>query len=177
MRLKILSLAILSIFAVTYACGDNDDDNTPQKPSDPAVAGIPQVCQDAFAQRYPKAQRVKWEIKKPYYVADFADVNGTVDTEAWFKADGTWAMSEADYGKDLFMIPTAVNLAFEKTEYRTWTISDISHYTYPDQTKEFYVIEVEKTGSADTDLYFRADGTLFKTAPDTGTDITPDTAV
>ena len=86
-------------------------------------------------------------------------------------------MSENDCGKDLFLIPAAVNEGFNKTEYRTWTVDDIDFYEYPDNTRDFYVIEVEQAGQSDTDLYFKPDGTLIKTVPNDNSEITPDTVI
>ncbi len=164
----------LTAVAVTSlaSCSDDDDNNTPNGPY------VPQACLEKFAQQYPDAKNVKWEIKAPYFVAEFHSNNNLEETESWYKADGTWAMSETDYGADLFMIPTAVNLAFNQTEYAQWPIDDIKYYQYPAGNSDFYLIEVKDTDpKPDMQLYFKPDGTLIKTTPDSGADITPDTVI
>lgn len=170
MKLKLFYLIIALIGGFTFVSCDDDDDT-------PKIKDIPQTCLDSFKAKYPEATNVDWERKGNYYVADFHKNNNQVEVDAWFAANGTWVMSDNDYGKDLFMIPPVVNTSFNRTEYRDWTIDDIDYYEYPDATKDFYVIEVKKAGQPDTELYFKPDGTLIKTVPSTNVDITPDTVI
>lgn len=175
MKLKLFYL-LIAIFGLTsfFACSDDDDDNKlPQ-------VNIPEAVSNAFKTKYPGVDinTVKWETKGKYMVGDFKQVNNMEEVEAWFDATkGDWAMTETDYGKDIFLIPTEINLAFNKTEYAQWTIDDIKYYEYPDTTKNFYMIEVEKAGQQDMDLYFKPDGTSIKNVASTGVDITPDTVI
>lgn len=171
MRKQLLFLAMALVAVVSFqACSDDNDDNKDYPPNPTTVE---QKFIDAFKQKYPDADvsKVKWEQKQNYTVAEFARIPN-VETEVWFNSSAVWAMTEEDLGKDLFLIPTAVNVAFNQTAYATATIDDIKHYTTP--TLDYYVIEVDQT-PADMQLFFLPDGTLKKTAADTGTEIYPDT--
>lgn len=174
MKLKHLLLFAVAFAALSFtACGDDDDDDKIPAPN------IPTAVVDAFKAKYPDVNlnTVRWETEGQYIKAEYKTTANMKDIEAWFTTSGEWKMTETDFGKDLFLIPTAINLAFNKTEYATWTIDDINLYEYPDATKDFYLIEVEKTGQSDTGLYFKPDGTLIKTAPGTEAEITPDTVI
>lgn len=171
MRRHLLLLAMALVTLVSFqACSDDDDNN--DYPTNPAP--VDQKFIDAFRQKYPNADmsKVKWEQKQNYTVAEF-DRIANVETEVWFNSSAVWVMTEEDLGKDLFLIPTAVNVAFNQTAYATATIDGIKHYTT--STLDYYIIEVDQTPAADMQLYFLADGTLKKTAPDTGSEIYPDT--
>ncbi len=171
MRKKLLLLGMALVALVSLqACGDdNDDEDYPIKP-----AQVEQKFIDAFRQKYPNADmsKVKWEQKQNYTVAEF-DRIANVETEVWFNSSAVWMMTEEDLGKDLFLISTAVNAAFNNTAYATAKIDDIKHYTT--NTLDYYIIEVDQSPSADMQLYFLPDGTLKKTAPDSGAEIYPDT--
>lgn len=173
MKLRNLLMLPLVIAAFTFsACGNDDDDKA-------TITNVPSTIVDAFKTQFPDVNinTVKFEKSGQYYTAEYHANNNMIEIESWFSTDGQWKMTETDYGKDLFLIPTDINIAFNKTEYRDWTIDDISLYEYPDATKNFYMIQVEKAGQPDTALYFKTDGTLIKTAADTGADITPDTVI
>ncbi len=169
MRTKLFYL-FLGILGLATVTGCSDDDSTP-------TPSAPEKCVQALKAKYPDASDVKWEKSGIYYVADFKKLNKTEEAEAWFTPEGVWSMTETDYGKNLFLLPTSVNDAFNKTEYAGSTIDDINFYEYPDTTKDFYLIEVERTGTSDMGLYFKTDGTLIKTAPDSGIAITPETVI
>ncbi len=171
MKLKLFYLLIALVGGFTFVSCDDDDDA-------PKLKDIPQACLDSFKAKFPEAKNVDWERKGTYYVAEYDKFNNReVEVSAWFAPDGTWNMTDTDYGKDLFMLPTEINTAFNQSEYSSWTIDDIDLYEYPDTTKDFYLIEVEKAGQTDMELYFKTDGTLIKAIPDTNTDITPDTQI
>ena len=84
-------------------------------------------------------------------------------------------MTETDYGKDLFYLPSVVEKSFSEGEYGTWIVDDIDFYERTD--KDFYLIEVEKAGQRDMDLYYSPDGVLIKAVPDSDVEITPDTVI
>ena len=159
------------------ACGDDDDDNN-VRPS-----AVPEVCADAFSAKYPDVKSPKWEQEGNYYTAEWTEINGMRDVEAWFKVTSntsdSWVMTETDYGKNLFLVPTGLNTSFNDTEYSEATIDDISLFEYPDATKDVYVIEVSPAGmSNDMLLLFKAsDYSYIKAMTDTDRDITPDTVL
>lgn len=149
------------------ACDDDDDD----------VKSIPQRYAQALDAKYPGASaKAKWEQKKGYYVAEFPN-EARCEVDAWFDSDAKWVMSETDLGKDLFLMPVAVNKGYEATTYASsgWIVDDIDWFERPDI--EFYVIEIEKAGNADRDLYFSPDGTQIKDIVSPDTDITPTTPI
>lgn len=172
MKTKFLYLA-LALFGLSFtACSDDDDDVTPSQ--------VPEVCTNAFAAKYPDVKSPKWEKNGTYYTAEWQDVARN-DVEAWFRPgvqqSQSWAMTETDYGKNLFLVPAGLNQAFNKTEYATARIDDIELFEYPDDTKNIYIFEVEPAGATqDMLLVFKAsDYTFVKAVADTGQDITPDT--
>lgn len=175
MKQKLLYLLLFTLGLTTFsACSDDDDDNVT-----PPVANVPEAVTNAFKTKYPDVNisQVKWEYKGNYIVAEYKTTANMKDVDAWFSKSGEWKMTETDFGKDLFLIPTELNVAFNKSDYALWTIDDISLYEYPDQTKDFYMFEVEKAGQQDMAVYFKTDGTLIKAAVDTDTEITPDTSI
>lgn len=172
MKKKFFYLLIAAVTAMGFAssCSDDDDD-------DISSNNVPEAVTNALKQKYPEAKNVEWSQKGEYYVAEFDETTRFTDVDAWFTAAGEWAMTEKDYGKDLFLIPAAVNAGFNKTDYRTWTVDDIDYYEFPAETRDFYVIEVETAGQPDTDLYFRPDGTLVKAVANDTSVITPATVI
>lgn len=155
-RLTLATAAVIfGAFSATTltSCSDDDDDNNTN-------ATVPEAFVNSLKAKYPDAVNVKWETKANYRVAEFKRVS-TEEYDVWFNADDAkWAMTEIDYGKDLFLLPTLINKAFEQSEYSTWAIDDISLYQRVND--EFYVFEVEKTGQPDKCVLFNTDGTLIK---------------
>lgn len=146
------------------SCSDDDDDSTQ----------VAKAFTDALKEKFPEATNVKWEMKAQYRVAEFN--HNMKDYDVWFDQGANWAMTEIDYGKDFYLVTdNAVNTTFEQTEYATWTVDDITSYERADI--KFYIIEVEKTGQQDVDVYIRHDGDLIKTVTDTSINITPDTKI
>lgn len=142
---------------VLSACDDDDD-----YPS----SKVPESVQAALEAKYPAINKVEWEKKSSYYVAEFRD-NG-VDTEVWFDSNAVWCMTETDLRTDLNVLPGLIKNAFETGQYADWVVDDIDKYERPDRT--FYLIEIEKSGQRDRDLFYAEDGTLLKDAEDSGND-------
>ena len=84
-------------------------------------------------------------------------------------------MTNIDCGKDLFFILGEVSKSFAESEYGTWTIDDIESYERANDS--FYVIEVEKVGNSDTDIYYRPNGELIKAVVSDNAEITPVTVL
>ena len=95
-------------------------------------------------------------------MAEFRD-NG-LDMEAWYDSDAIWCMTETDLRTDLNELPGLVKNAFETSEYMDWRVDDIDKYERPSGI--FYLIEVEKSGQQDRDLFYDEDGTLLKDVVD-----------
>lgn len=162
-RIFLLSLAALSLAAFT-SCSDDDNKGTENE--------IPEAYTEALTAKYPDATNVKWEIKGNYYVAEFDKPMQEYDV--WFGSGATWAMTEVDYGHNLFFIPGTVSQAYAESEYGMGnTVADVHKYERTADT--VYLIEVElASDNSDVYMYINEDGTIVKTTT-TEIDVTPDT--
>lgn len=143
-KLSVLALAICGMLAFS-SCDDDDNNYQPDT-----------TVTKSFDTKYPNADRVKWENKNGYQVADFHE--GKNDAEAWFDNNGNWLLTktEIDYGQ----LPQLVRESLEKGEYSEWRRKDIDKVERFN-TATVYVIEVEQ-GNQEIDLYYAEDGTLIK---------------
>lgn len=158
MKVNVWNWLVLCCGVWLLAACDNDDD-TP-------VSKVPATVQAALEAKYPAMTGVEWEKKSGYYVAEFRD-NG-VETEVWFDSNAVWCMTETDLRTDLNILPGLVQNAFLTGAYADWTVDDIDKYELPDRT--FYLIEVEKAGQQDRNLFYAENGTLLKDEVDTTND-------
>jgi len=163
----IFACAVALVVMATSLSACSDDDK--------GITDIPKAFIEALKKVEPEAKNVKWEKKGAYRVAEFK--KDMVDCDVWFDTNAAWAMTEKDFGTDFFRVPdNAVNEAFAKGEYGSWTVDDISYYKQT--TAEFYVIEVETAGRPDMDLFYTPAGELIKAVPSaTVPDILPDTVI
>ncbi len=155
LKLHLLLLALCGAMMLTSCSSDDDDPTT-----------VSSAVQTALDTMYPSAENVEWGTRSGYYVAECT--HNKLEIEVWFTSTAEWCMTETDYGKNLSLLPSAVQTAFNSSEYATWTIDDIDYFEFSGTA--FYVIEVESKGQADRNLYFYADGTLFKDVADTDDD-------
>ena len=155
--MKWMMACAFGVFALT-SCSDDDD----------APVNVPDAVTRAFSDKYTGVSRVEWDREKGgYLVAEFW--KDGKEHEAWFDANGEWFMTEVDYGRNLANLPQAVQDGYEATRYYSekWTIDDIDEIQRKGYDT-FYIIEVEKRGERDTDLYFDLNGTLFREVQDGG---------
>ncbi len=146
--------------------------NSCEEDDDIRVSEVPKAVMNTFDTMFPNVDRAEWEKNRGYYVAEFWNANAIV--EAWFDAKGNWCMTETDLGKNLMNLPETVQIAFNGGEYVTWRVDDMDKYERPNET--FYLIEVEKNGQRDRDLFFAPDGSVLKDEVDRdGKEVTPDT--
>lgn len=134
------------------SCSDDDDSNV----------NVPENVTRAFNDKYAGVGRVEWDRERGgYLVAEFNKDGKEYD--AWFTETGEWVMTEVDHGRRMENLPEAVQAGYEATTYsaENWTIDDIDEIQRP-AYETFYIIEVEKKGQPDYDLYFDANGTLFR---------------
>ena len=75
----------------------------------------------AFNNKYPQADKVEWEQKQGYYVAEFREDG--IEHEAWFDGTGKWVMTESNLRYS--SLPQAIREQFEKSVYSTWKKDDI----------------------------------------------------
>lgn len=111
----------------------------------------------AFNNKYPQADKVEWEQKQGYYVAEFREDG--IEHEAWFDGTGKWVMTESNLRYS--SLPQAIREQFEKSVYSTWKKDDIDKIERAGM-EAVYIIELEKEG-LDTDLYYVGNGNLIKT--------------
>ena len=111
----------------------------------------------AFNNKYPQSDKVEWEQKQGYYVAEFREDG--IEHEAWFDGTGKWVMTESNLRYS--SLPQAIREQFEKSVYSTWKKDDIDKIERAGM-EAVYIIELEKEG-LDTDLYYVGNGNLIKT--------------
>lgn len=148
---KWMMMCALGVFSMT-SCSDDDDSNV----------NVPENVTRAFNDKYAGVGRVEWDRERGgYLVAEFNKDGKEYD--AWFTETGEWVMTEVDHGRRMENLPEAVQAGYEATTYyaENWTIDDIDEIQRP-AYETFYIIEVEKKGQPDYDLYFDANGTLFR---------------
>ena len=110
----------------------------------------------AFNNKYPGINRVSWETKSEYKVAEFK--NGANETEAWFDLQGNWVMTETDLPFN--QLPQPVRTSFSNSEYADWKVEDVDKLERI-QMATLYIIEVEK-GETEADLHYSEDGLLVE---------------
>lgn len=148
---KWMMVCALGVFSMT-SCSDDDD----------SKVNVPENVTRAFNDKYAGVGRVEWDRERGgYLVAEFNKDGKEYD--AWFTETGEWVMTEVDHGRRMENLPEAVQAGYEATTYsaENWTIDDIDEIQRP-AYETFYIIEVEKKGQPDYDLYFDANGTLFR---------------
>lgn len=158
MKANIWKLLFLFCSVIVLSACDTDDDLPSSK--------VPETVKSAFDAKFPTVNRVEWEKKSGYYVAEFHE-NG-VEMQTWFDTDAVWCMTETDLRTDLNGLPGLVQSAFQTGEYADWRVNDIDKYERP--AGVFYLIEIEKNGQKDRDLFYDENGTLLKDVVDTEKD-------
>ena len=133
------------------SCDDDDDILASQ---------VPLTVKTTFETKFPNVTLVKWEKNRGYYLAEFW--NQTSVVEAWFGRNGNWCMTETNLG--FSTLPKSIQVAFQSSQYMTWRIEDLYKYERPTDT--FYLIEVEKNGQLDRNLFYAEDGLLLKNEVD-----------
>jgi len=122
------------------------------------IRKIPADVTDAFAARYPHAQRVSWKDELANFEAEFT-LNG-FEMSAEFNGRGEWQNS----GKKIKFedLPSEVQDGFAKSKYGDWqkiSITEIEKNSQPIQ----YRIYVKKSAFGKY-LYFDANGKLLREA-------------
>ena len=154
----ILTAAVCAVCAVALASCDDDDDGGAER--------VPDAVAAAFGSQYGSTTRVEWDTERGgYYVAEF--LKDGREHEAWYTAAGQWAMTEVDYARNLQALPQAVQDGWAATAYARdgWTVDDIDEIQRPGY-ETVYVLDVEKYGQPDHDLYFDLGGTLYRDVQD-----------
>lgn len=152
---KLLFALTLPLLALSFVACSDDDDPTPN-PNYPTR--VPPALVNIFNQKYPDVTDVEWDSIPGYYIVD-CDDKARRDIEVWYtrplpKGSDPWVMTETNVGKDFFLAPNGLNLAFDKSEYSRMTVDDIIHYEYADATRNVWVIEVDQTAAKDLAIVF-----------------------
>ena len=147
---------------IATGCSDDEDGRPPV--TNPVSAEV----QASFAEQFPGARDVEWEVRGTYAVADFSYADSQsgdwVSSTAWYsQTDGTWLMSEYDLRFE--RLPEAVKTAFQQSEYAGWHVDDVD-LIRRDGVTLLYVVEVEQ-GGQEMALYYAEDGVLVKALADT----------
>lgn len=145
-KITILSLAT-SILVWFSACKDDDQER--------GIIPVEQVSK-AFAEKYPNARTVVFEIEGKYYVADFT--NEGYPVTAWFTDQGQWVMEKIEY--PFGRLPQKVTAAFLESEYGDWEIEECYEINRAGM-ETVYKIEVQK-GEKERNLYYSSSGNLIK---------------
>lgn len=144
-KILLIPLLVLGLFA-WQGCNDDDDLRNPGGNTD---------VESAFNAMYSDADRVEWEKKGNYWVADFWK-DGR-EKEAWFEMNGNWYQTETDI--TFAELPETVKTAFGASEYKDWRVDDVDMFERND-AEIFYILDVER-GNQDYDLYYSSDGTMI----------------
>lgn len=158
------AMGIALAAATMFTACDDDDDDVP-------VSKVPVEVRDSFRAMYEGVRNAFWETESQYYVAAFT-YNGFT-TEAWYVADGTWKMTETDYGMQTSYLPMAVQNSFGQSQYASYTVDDVSLYEKP--ISSFCVIELDTPNGQEVSLFYDTNGNLLNTLSGDDIDITPDT--
>ena len=112
-NLLLLFIAVCGFMAF-QSCSDDDDDDRGQ---------VPEEFVTALKNKFPEATGVKWEHKSDYRVAEFK--KDLTEIDVWFNPKAEWAMTDTDYGKNLFLLPAEIGKAFAESQFADWTVDDI----------------------------------------------------
>lgn len=147
---------VLAVTLFTFNSCDNEDSYLPPN----------QDIINALQQLYPDAQNIEWSQKGVYYVAE-CWVNGN-ELDVWFDANANWIMTEMEIFRE--QLPTAVNTAYEDSNYNDWVIDNLTKLTFPHKPVEF-VFEVQH-GAQERALYYSEYGGLLREKDITNADDT-----
>jgi len=156
MNMKTKLFLLISVIGSMAFYGCDDDDNL----------NVSKEYESKFNSMYPNAERVSWEKKGSYYVADFRRSEMKAEAEAWFDNLVEWKMTVTEINYDAF--PQKVKDGFQSGEYAKWRIDDTDMLERAGM-ETIYVIEVEQSNQ-EYDLYFTEDGVLVKAVPDDSND-------
>lgn len=160
MRTKILFFLLLAGIPFLWAGCDKDDNGEKGiQPTEPVAK--------AFAERYPDAQNIVFEIEGNYYEIDFT--NDGRPTTAWFTDQGQWVMDKVKY--PFSQLPQAVINSFLEGSYGSWTTDDC-YIIQRAGIGTVYKIEAEN-GGKDIDLYYAANGELIQSVDNNAADDAP----
>jgi putative PepSY-like beta-lactamase-inhibitor len=136
-------IAVIGLFSFTVATNKTE---------------VPRVVKEAFAKKYPDAQKVKWEEEEEgEYEAEFKLMGK--EMSANFKADGTWLETEVEIKtKDL---PQTVKDAIA-TQFSGYKIEEAEQLETPDSPLSYEVSLENEKDDVELTAVFSVDGILLK---------------
>lgn len=134
MKKIIIALAILAASMTALSC-DRYDDGRP-----------PKVVREHFADMFPKAKDVEWEVEMGYWKVSFETGTGVsrVDSEAWYNETGEWVRTETD--RFLSSLPEEIKAIISSSEYASAMIDDVKYVQTP--SEEYYQFELTVAGAS-----------------------------
>lgn len=132
MKKIIIALAILAASMTALSC-DRYEDGRP-----------PKVVREHFADMFPKAKDVEWEVEMGYWKVSFETGTGVsrVDSEAWYNETGEWVRTETD--RFLSSLPEEIKAIISSSEYASAMIDDVKYVQTP--SEEYYQFELTVAG-------------------------------
>lgn len=112
------------------------------------------AIKDFIAREYPQARIIDVDIERNTIEVDIVD--DRTPREVVFTSTGEWTYTETEVRK--VNVPAAVLNALNASEYGSWRIDDIDHYTTP--ASEYYRFELE-SGNRDVHLKIDVNGNLI----------------
>lgn len=135
-------IAALLVVGTTVWAGDLKPEN------------VPVVVKDGFNKLYPSATKVKWELDKGNYEAEFN--SGKEELEAEFNANGEFIKSESEI-ESIAKLPQAIQDALKK-DYAKYKAEDFELVTLANG-KKLYELEMKIEGKK-YELLFEESGAL-----------------
>lgn len=145
-KLTVLTLWVALVFFFS-GCKDDDQER--------GIIPVEQVSR-AFAEKYPDARNIVFEIEGKYYVADFTDEGYSV--VAWLTDQGRWMMEKIRY--PFGRLPEKVTTAFLEGDYDDWEIEACYEINRADMGT-VYRIETQK-GEREKNFYYSSLGNLIR---------------
>lgn len=160
MYAKLTVLTLLGAIVFFFSgCKDDDEER--------GIVPVEQVS-TAFAEKYPNARNIVFEIEGKYYVADFT--NEGYPVIAWFTDQGRWVMEKIKY--PFGRLPEKVRTAFREGGYGDWEVEECYEINRADR-ETVYKIETQKA-EREKDFYYSSSGNLLQTVEDDKNDDGPD---
>lgn len=119
---------------------------------------IPASVTDAFASRYPHAEKVEWRDKITSFEAGFTLNN--VGMKAGFSGKGQWKYSEKSISFD--DLPAGVKDGFAKSKYADWKKGNVTEVLEDGKELQYKVYAEKSSPFQKKYLYFNTNGKLLR---------------
>jgi uncharacterized lipoprotein NlpE involved in copper resistance len=158
LRLALIGLSLLAVILVTPLAARSLGGDTP-----------PAAVTEAFAKKYPKAQKVKWELQEGRYLAEFKLNNN--EQHVAYNADGAMAYTTKELEEK--QVPMGVKKNFAK-EHPEGKMQDYNLLTLP-TGQRIYELKIKEAGQK-TKVYYEATGKAYAMAAPAGMPVVESTS-